>query len=216
MFSQPSHLSSPVSVQSVASRAQSRTTLRFACQSSSAASTAFDKSGGNESFIWLMFSAIRASSGLLCAGGTRVGQGAEAFGVGRASHAAIRDDGRDHFVWSDIEREVVHPNTIWSQFMFVHVRHFPWISLLDRDVFAGCRCEIDCRERRRNIEWNVVLLCQHGYHVRSDLVRRVPIRCNPIGADDNAIDFALLHHVTGHVVRDYSDRDVVLAQFPRR
>jgi hypothetical protein len=56
---------------------------------------------------------------------------------------------------------------------------------------------------------------EHGNHVSSDLVCSVAVGSDAIGADYNCIDFPALHHVTGHVVSDHCDRNVVLRQFPR-
>ncbi len=59
-----------------------------------------------------------------------------------------------------------------------------------------------------------MLTCEDSDHVRTDLVCGVAISSDAIGADDHAIDLALLHNVTGHVVGNHRDRNVVLGQFP--
>ena len=59
-----------------------------------------------------------------------------------------------------------------------------------------------------------MLFREHGHHVGSDLVRGVAVCGNAIRADDYAINFALLHHMTGHVVGNDCDGDVVFGQLP--
>jgi len=52
------------------------------------------------------------------------------------------------------------------------------------------------------------MLCcfaQHRHHVGSDLVGGVTVRGDAICAYHDAIDFALLHNVTGHVVGDHGN-----------
>ena len=61
-----------------------------------------------------------------------------------------------------------------------------------------------------------MLLCEHSHHVGSDLVSCITVGGNTIRSHDDAIDFALLHDMSRHVVGNDCDRNVVLGQFPRR
>ena len=99
--------------------------------------------------------------------------------------------------------------------MFPDMSYFPGVAFFNRDVFTSRRRKIDGRNWRRNIEWNVVLPGQHGHHIGSDLVGSVAICGDSIGADDHAINFALLHHVAGHVVGYDRNGNIVFGQFPR-
>ncbi len=96
------------------------------------------------------------------------------------------------------------------------VRHLASVSLLDGNVLAVGRREIDRRERRRHVERNRVLACQHGHAVGADLVRRVAVGRNAIGADDDEIDLPLPHQRPGHVVGDHGRLNAVADQFPGR
>ena len=61
-----------------------------------------------------------------------------------------------------------------------------------------------------------MLSSEHGDHVRANLVGRIAVSRDAIGADDDAINLALLHDVPGHVVRNHGDWNVVLREFPSR
>ena len=68
--------------------------------------------------------------------------------------------------------------------------------------------------RRCDVKRNLVFSREHGDHVRADLVCRIAVGSDAIGADDNRIDLSALHHVTSHVVGDHCHRNVVFRQFP--
>ena len=56
---------------------------------------------------------------------------------------------------------------------------------------------------------------EHGDGVRADLVRRIAVCGDAIGADDDGIECTALKKMSGHVVGDERDVDVVLLQLPR-
>ena len=64
------------------------------------------------------------------------------------------------------------------------------VALLDRDVIAVGRGEIDRRERRGDVERHVVRVRHHRHRVRADLVGDVAVRRDPVGADDDEVDVA--------------------------
>ena len=68
------------------------------------------------------------------------------------------------------------------------------VAFLDRDAGAGRRREVDGRGRRDDVERDVVVTCEHGERVRPDLVRRVAVRGDPVGAGDDQVDLAARHH----------------------
>src|ERR1041385_8248966 len=86
------------------------------------------------------------------AGGMRVGQSAEAFSVGGASYAAIRDDCGNQFVRRYVESKVVDIDPFRGESMLAHVGHFFWVAFFDRNIFACRGVEIDCRKRSRDVE----------------------------------------------------------------
>ena len=55
---------------------------------------------------------------------------------------------------------------------------------------------------------------QQGDAVGADLVGRVAVGGDPVGADDDQLDLALLHHLGGHVVADQGDGDAPPLQLP--
>ncbi len=59
-----------------------------------------------------------------------------------------------------------------------------------------------------------MLLCQDRHHVGPDLISGIAVGRNAIGAHHYTINFALLHHMTGHVVRDDGDGNIILREFP--
>ena len=71
------------------------------------------------------------------------------------------------------------------------VRHLALVALLDRDLAAVGRGEVDGRERRRDVERDLVLAREHGDRVGADLVGGVAVGGDAIGADDDQVDLAL-------------------------
>ena len=90
------------------------------------------------------------------------------------------------------------------------------VALLDGNVIAVGRGEIDRRERRGDVERHVVRVRHHRYRVRADLVGDVPIRSDPIGADDDEVHVALAHERTGHALGDHGRRHLIAQELPRR
>ncbi len=56
---------------------------------------------------------------------------------------------------------------------------------------------------------------EHGDHIGADLVGDIAVGGYPVGADDDRIDLAAGHQVTGHAVGDQCHRDAILREFPR-
>ena len=76
--------------------------------------------------------------------------------------------------------------------------------------------EVDSRKRAGHVERDSVTLRQHGQRVGPDLVRGVAVGRYPVGADDDQVDLAAAHQMTGGDIRDQRGRDAVLHQLPRR
>ena len=88
-------------------------------------------------------------------------------------------------------------------------------ALLDGDLAAGRRLEVDRRHRRGDEERDVVRARVQRQAVGADLVGGVAVGGDAIGADDDRLDLSALHHVRGHVVGDERDVDAALVQLPR-
>ncbi len=95
------------------------------------------------------------------------------------------------------------------------MRDLARLALLDRNVIAVGRRQIDRRERRRHVERHAVRLRHHRDGVRADLVRDVAVRGDAIGADHDEIHVAAAHQRTGHAVGDDGRRHAVAHQLPR-
>src|SRR5436190_24165213 len=90
----------------------------------------------------------------------RVERRAQRFRVGRAENPALGDDAADEMVRRDIERRIPDQRARGRKLGSRHMRHFPGITLLDRDARAIGRVQIDRGQRRRDVKWNVVLARQ--------------------------------------------------------
>src|SRR5450756_2185049 len=81
---------------------------------------------------------------------------------------------------------------------------------------AAAQREVDGGERRGDVERDAVLFGQHRDGVRADLVGRVAVGGDAVGADDHAVHGAALDEVPGHVVADEAVRDALDAELPGR
>ena len=93
----------------------------------------------------------------------------------------LADDGRDIRKWRDVERRVPRREA---------AGHLGRIALLDRDRGTVGGGEVDGRSRRDDDERDAVMRSEHGETVRADLVRRVAVARDPVGAGDDQIDLA--------------------------
>src|SRR5712664_1634951 len=71
---------------------------------------------------------------------------------GRPRHAALRDDRGDQTVRRDIERRMDHPHTLGHDAPAADLDDLGGAALLDWDVIAGRRLEIDRRGRGGDVE----------------------------------------------------------------
>src|SRR6185295_15151679 len=115
----------------------------------------------------------------------------------------------------DVEGGIPDECALWREPERLEMRDLALIALLDRDVFAVGRREIDGRNRRGNVERNVVLFGQHGDGVGADLVRHVAIGGDAIGADDDEIDLTVAHQRACHAVGDDRRLYAVAYELPR-
>ena len=57
-----------------------------------------------------------------------------------------------------------------------------------------------CGKWRRDIERNVMLLCQDRNTVRSNFIRDIAVCRNSVGPHNDGIDQPLVHECPGHIV----------------
>ena len=95
------------------------------------------------------------------------------------------------------------------------VRDLALVALLDRNLVAVRGREIDRRERRGDVERDLVLVRQHRDRVGADLVGGVAVGGDAVGADHHEVDVAGAHQRTGHALGDDRGVDAVAHQLPR-
>src|SRR3989454_6372050 len=95
------------------------------------------------------------------------------------------------------------------------MEHLLWGSLLDRDLGTRRQIEVDRARRRRDVEWDAVFFRDDRFRIGADLVRRVSIDGNPIGADQDEIDFPVPEEVARGAVRDDRVLNPRLQELPR-
>ena len=76
--------------------------------------------------------------------------------------------------------------------------------------------EVERRARRDDVHRQIVVAREHGERVRPDLVRRVAVRGDAVGAGDHAVDFSGGHQRSCGRVGDHRVRDRRCLELPRR
>ena len=117
---------------------------------------------------------------------------------------------------SHVEGRVFHPHARGRDLCARQVRDLARCALLDGDAGTVGGFQIHGGEGRGNVHGNAVLAGEDGNGVGPDLVGRIAVGRDAVGADDHCLDLALGHDGAGHVVRDQRDRNVVLHQLPCR
>src|SRR5947209_1964439 len=138
----------------------------------------------------------------------------QTFCVRRAGDAAVCDDCGDEFCGRHVEGGVLDGDAFGGEALVAYVRDLARVALFNRDLFARGEREVNGRDGRGDVEGDGVLAGEDGDHIGSDLVGRVAVGGDAVGPDDYAVNLALLHHVTGHVVRDDGDGNLVLLKLP--
>ena len=138
------------------------------------------------------------------------------FRVRRPEDALLGDDAGDEAVRRDVERRV--PDLRAGR-RHLRCRRRGVTSRALRSSIGMCApsggAQIDGRQRRGDVERDVVLARQHGDAVGADLVGGVAVGGDAIGADDDEVDLALAHQRRAHVVGDDGRVDAVAHQLPR-
>src|SRR5438034_11569028 len=94
---------------------------------------------------------------------------------GRARNSAFGDDGGDVLRWRNVECGVLYLDTLRCNRLAGKMGDFPGSSLLDRNLVAAGRLQIDGREWRRDVKRESVFLRLHGDCVGSDFVGYVAV-----------------------------------------
>ena len=137
--------------------------------------------------------------------------------VRRPDDAALGDDAGDQRVRRHVERGIPDVRAVGRELRAADVRHLARVALLDRNLRAVRRRQIDRRERRGDVERNAVLARQHGHACRC----RSCWRCRRWRRSDRrrrrrSSTLPCAHQRAGHVVGDDGRVDAVAHQFPRR
>ncbi len=113
-----------------------------------------------------------------------------------------------------VERGIPHGCSGRRELRRTEMRHLAGVPLLDGNVRAGRRREIDGRQGRRRVERHAVRVGHHRHRVGADLVGEVAVGGDAIGADDDEIHVAALHERAGHALGDHGRRHMIAHEFP--
>ncbi len=126
----------------------------------------------------------------------------------------LGDDGGDVLGGRDVEGGVLDGGAVGGHLLAVGVGDLGGGTLLDGDLIAVFRGDIDRREGRGYVEGDAVLFGEDGYGVGADLVGGIAVGCDAVGSYDDGLDLALTHEGAGHVVAEDSGGDVVVEELP--
>ncbi|MNR36030.1 hypothetical protein D3C85_1539180 [compost metagenome] len=90
------------------------------------------------------------------------------------------------------------------------------MTLLDRNIAASRRVQVDGGQRTCHIERDAMRLRQHSYAVRADFVGDIAVSRDAVRSDDDRLNPTLGHNCAGHVIADERDVDARLLQFKSR
>src|SRR5206468_10284268 len=125
------------------------------------------------------------------------------------------DDSCDVLRRRDVEGGIAGRTFLRGNDLPVEMEHLLWGSLLDRDLGTRRQIEVDRARRRRDVERDAVFLRDDRFRIGADLVRRVSVDGNPIGADQHEIDFPVPEEVARGAVRDDRVFNPRLQELPR-
>ena len=122
----------------------------------------------------------------------------ERLAIRRSVYPVLGHDRADQLGRRHVERRVARSN---------RRGHLGGIALLDRDLGPARGREVDGRARRDDRERDVVMPRLHRERVRADLVGRVAVRGDPVGAREHGVDLTARHQRRGGRVDDDGVRD---------
>src|SRR4029077_1150039 len=126
----------------------------------------------------------------------------------------LGDDRRDQVGRRDVEGEVERVGRVGGDAGAEDFGDLDLLAPLDQDGGAGGRGAVDRRERRGDVEGDLVVVGQDGDGVGADLVGGVAVGRDAVGADHDAVDEALGHQGAGAAVRHQVEGDAELLQLP--
>src|ERR1700704_864452 len=115
-------------------------------------------------------------------------EGGKGLMEGRAGNAALGDDGGDVAGGSDVESRVEHLHALRGDPRAGQVRDFRRRALLDGDLAPARGTQIDRAGGSSDEEGHFGGLRRERQRIRADLVRRVAVARDAIGADHHAAD----------------------------
>src|SRR5207247_966958 len=107
-----------------------------------------------------------------------------------------------------IESRIRHLNPVWRNRLAAKVSYFFVRAGFDRNLIARIEREINSRQRRGDVERNIVLVSGYSHHVSTDLIRHVAVSSYTIRPDYYAIDFARLQEMASHTIGYQRHRNV--------
>ncbi len=132
----------------------------------------------------------------------------------RPEDSRLGDDGRDEVVRRHIEGRVPDGDSLRGRRNAADMGDLFRFPFLDGDRVAIGKRGIDRGKGGGDVKRDPVGARQDGQGVGPDLVGRVAVGGDPVGADDDQIDLSLLHEKSRHVVRDQRAGDLFLHHFP--
>ena len=111
--------------------------------------------------------------------------------------ALLGDDARDELGRGDVERRVADLRAGRRDADAAELGDLLGAPLLDLDGGAVGRGEVDRAGRGADVERDAVAGREHGQRVGADLVGRVPVGRHPVRADEDDVDLAAGHQVSG-------------------
>src|SRR5437868_7565892 len=109
------------------------------------------------------------------------------------SNASLSHDRSDVLGWGDVKCRIFYADPFRRNQFAGNVRDLSAISLLDGNLAAVRSCEIDGRNRGRDIKGNTVFFRQNGHSIRTDLIGNVSVGSDAVSTHDHRADFSLPH-----------------------
>ena len=124
-------------------------------------------------------------------------------------------------MWGHVKRRVVDVATLRGDELPLATAHrgasnLHRVALLDDDLRAMLQAAIEGALRDSGVEGHVVVIGEHGQWIRANLVSKVSICADAVGAHDHHIHLASLHEAACHVVVHERAGHASLHKLPHR
>src|SRR5581483_9626091 len=130
--------------------------------------------------------------------------------IGWMMDTTVAHECRDQFRRRDVEGWIEHARTGG------HVRQFVSPPLFYRNRLTRTRHRVEGRRWRDDVEGDAMAFRGNRHAIGADLVRRVPVGRDAIGADEDQVDLARAQQARGGAVGDHRDWDSGAGELPRR